>query len=58
MLEKNDAKVNTHKLLTLIDLRTWRERPKTKTCHEFRSRQLALNLYFLYKMAKNHRTDD
>ena len=39
-----DQTANTHKLLTLEALHIWRERPKTNTRDEFRSRKLTLKL--------------
>ena len=37
-----DQTANTHQLLTLEALNNWRERPKTNTRDEFRSRELTL----------------
>ena len=39
-----DQTANTHKLLTLVALYIWRERPKINTRDEFRSRKLTLKL--------------
>ena len=52
-----DQTANTQKLLALEVLHIWRERPKLNTRNEFRSRELTLELYSMYNMAKIQKTD-